>query len=170
MAAGKSQEHAAAFDAFVQARSPRLLRTAHLLTGDRVAAEKALTAALAETWKSWGGEQAGDAAEDTTLRHLVAAGKRATAGAAATGRLPEGLGSSDTTRVAARGALRRQLASMPAELRAVVVLRHADGLSEDRIAAVLGEDVEQVRRAEQAALVLLARDAELSAYVVEASA
>jgi DNA-directed RNA polymerase specialized sigma24 family protein len=160
-----------AFDAFVQARSPRLLRTAQLLTGDRVAAEKALTAALGDAWRAWSGQGATpEVAEDTVLRGLVAAGKRATARAAApTGRLPEGLGTSDQTRVAARGALRRQLSAMPAELRAVVVLRHADGLSTERIARVLGEEPEQVERAEHAAVVLLSRDEDLAPYVVVAS-
>ncbi|MDP3714252.1 MAG: sigma factor-like helix-turn-helix DNA-binding protein [Mycobacteriales bacterium] len=163
---------AAAFDAFVQARSPRLLRTAQLLTGDRAAAEKALTQSLGAAWKRWGALQGSgaDAVEDEVLRGLVAAGTRATAGAAApTGRLPEDLGSSDQTRVAARGALRRQLSALPAELRAVVVLRHADGLSTERVARVLGEEPEQVERAEQAAVVLLSRDEDLAPYVVVAS-
>jgi DNA-directed RNA polymerase specialized sigma24 family protein len=167
MASG-SDDDAAAFDAFVQSRSPRLLRTAHLLTGDRAVAEKALTTALAETWRTWSG--GGDRAEDVALRHLVAAGKRATAGGESSTRLPEGLGTGDTTRVAARGSLRRQLATMPAELRAVVVLRHADGLSQERVASVLGEDVAQVQRAEDAALVLLARDEDLAPYVLEPGA
>jgi hypothetical protein len=158
-----------AFDAFVQARSPQLLRTAHLLTGDRQAAERALTAALGVAWKQWTG--APDAAEDVVLRELVAAGKRATAGAPASGTaLPEGLGSSDSNRVAARGALRRQLVTMPAELRAVVVLRLADGLPVERVARVLGEQPEQVVRAEEAALALLARDPEVAPYVVGAPA
>lgn len=168
------EANAGAFDAFVQARSPRLLRTAQLLTGDRAAAERALTASLGAAWKRWSALQSAggpDAVEDEVLRGLVAAGTRATAGAAAapTGRLPEGLGSSDQTRVAARGALRRQLSALPAELRAVVVLRHADGLSTERVARVLGEEPEQVERAEQAAVVLLSRDEDLAPYVVVAS-
>lgn len=164
------QAGADAFDAFVQARSPRLLRTAQLLTGDRVAAEKALTAALGAAWKRWSSLQSDaqpDAVEDEVLRGLVTAGARASVGAAApTGRLPEGLGTSDQTRVAARGALRRRLSAMPPELRAVVVLRHADGLSTERVARVLREDPQQVERAEQAAVALLARDEDLAAYVV----
>ena len=160
-----------AFDAFVQARSPRLLRTAHLLTGDRAVAERALTTALGEAWRGWGSTGGGDAAEDVVLRSLVAAGKRATATAPQTATaLPEGLGTGDATRVVARTALRRELSSMPAELRAVVVLRHADGLSTERVAAVLGEEPAQVERAESAALALLGRDDDLAPFVVGAGA
>ena len=168
---GQGEGAERAFDAFVQARSPRLLRTASLLTGDRAVAERALTAALGTAWRTWGSTGGGDAAEDVVLRELVAAGKRATAGSAVQGgALPEGLGTGDTARVAARSALRRELSAMPAELRAVVVLRHADGLTRDRVAAVLGEEPAQVERAESAALTLLARSEDVAPYLVEVGA
>ncbi len=43
----------AAFAAFVSARSPALLRTAYLLTGDREHAEDLLRTALLKTFRHW---------------------------------------------------------------------------------------------------------------------
>ena len=43
----------AAFAAFVSARSPALLRTAYLLTGDRGHAEDLLQTALLKTFRHW---------------------------------------------------------------------------------------------------------------------
>src|SRR5689334_8466822 len=42
-----------AFEALVDARSTRLLRTAYLLTGDWGLAEDLLQTALAKTWLNW---------------------------------------------------------------------------------------------------------------------
>ncbi len=47
------------FREFVVARSPALLRTAWMLTGDAAAAEDLLQTALARTWPHWGRVQAG---------------------------------------------------------------------------------------------------------------
>ena len=44
---------AAEFAGFVAARSPRLLRTAYLLTHDRALAEDLLQTALAKSWFAW---------------------------------------------------------------------------------------------------------------------
>ncbi len=42
------------FDEFVATRSPALLRTAYLLTGDHGLAEDLLQTALAKCWFAWG--------------------------------------------------------------------------------------------------------------------
>ena len=41
------------FEEFVVARSPRLVRTAYLLTGDRDLAQDLVQTALARTWPHW---------------------------------------------------------------------------------------------------------------------
>ncbi len=46
------------FEGFVVAASPRLLRTAHLLTRDAQAAEDLLQTALAKAWSAWAGSTA----------------------------------------------------------------------------------------------------------------
>lgn len=155
---------AAGFDAFVDARAPRLLRTAHLLCGDRHEAERLLGEALAHTWRSWGRGRTLIAAENHALRRLVASAKAVTPPPPPSRPLPGGLGLDPPERVAARGALRRVLGGLTADERAVLVLRHADGLPVERVALVTGLSVEQVTLHEQAGLGALERAEELAGY------
>src|SRR5918911_3609119 len=60
---------AATFDAFVLARSPRLLRTCYLLTHDHALAEDLLQTALAKAWLAW--SRLGDEPEAYVRRIIV---------------------------------------------------------------------------------------------------
>ena len=51
---GGRVDEATDFDAFVEARSTRLRRTAYLLTRDRAPAEDLLQTALMKAWRRWG--------------------------------------------------------------------------------------------------------------------
>ena len=64
------------FREFVEARSPALLRTAWMLTGDAALAEDLLQTALARTWPHWsrvadGGYPRGNAEGDAAPRRRV---------------------------------------------------------------------------------------------------
>jgi len=52
-AVGEKSSMVAAFEAFVAARGPALLRTAFLLTGDHGRAEDLVQTALGKTWPRW---------------------------------------------------------------------------------------------------------------------
>jgi RNA polymerase sigma-70 factor (sigma-E family) len=133
------------FADFVAARSAALLRTAWLLTGDAGRAEDLLQTALAATWRRWRQVVAGGSPEAYVRRAIVTAylswwrrrwrGEVPTAGPGET--LP-----STTADVAAavadRDAVRRALARLSPQQRAVVVLRYVEDLSVADTAGVLG--------------------------------
>ena len=154
----------------MEARGSRLLRTAHLLCGDRHEAERLLGDALAKTWQAWRGLSTLAAAENLTLRRLVSGAREAVLPAPPASSLPAGLGLDPPERVAARGALRRRLATLSPEERAVLVLRHAEGLPPERVATVTGLSPQQVLDVEAAALAALGSDPDLAPYVEESVA
>ncbi len=147
-----STQGAAGFDAFVELRSAELLRTAHLLCGDRHEAEQVLGQALARSWRSWRRAHSDVAAHNLVLRMLVSAARSHTPPAPATGLLPAGLGTDQPEQVAARVALRSVLATLSADERAVLVLRHAELLPVERVAAIVGLSEQQVEVVERSAL------------------
>ncbi|WP_346620663.1 SigE family RNA polymerase sigma factor [Blastococcus montanus] len=136
-----------AFEAFVAARSGELLRTAVLLTRDRGHAEDLLQTALVKAYRRWG-RISGDpfpyvrrvlvtsAASWWRLRSTqeivsLPAHDPAT---------PDG-----TDAVAERERLAEALATLPPRMRAVLVLRYAEDLSEAATAELLRCSVHTVR-------------------------
>jgi RNA polymerase sigma-70 factor (sigma-E family) len=141
------------FAEFVAARSAALLRTAWLLTGDAGRAEDLLQTALAATWRRWRQVAAGGNPEAYVRRAIVTAylswwrrrwrGEVPTASpddagpAAAPGFGPAGA-VDVAAEVASRDAVRRALARLSPQQRAVVVLRYVEDLSVADTAGVLG--------------------------------
>lgn len=178
--AGTSRDEA--FDAWVRDVAPRLRTVAVLLHGDVGAGDRALHDALTQSWRAWpspppgpavpgDGADALEAAEQAVLRRLLALALTPEPVAEPGAEEPVALAPVppsvvDLPRANARAALRARLAALPPELRAVLVLHHADGRPLEEVAAVLQEPLEQVQRADAAALRLLARDPLLAAYVV----
>jgi RNA polymerase sigma-70 factor (sigma-E family) len=140
------------FDDFVHDCSPRLFRTALLLTGqDRGAAEDLLQLALERAYRNWSRICSTDEPERYVRRILanasndrwrrlrrrpeqlfdLAAGGPATA--------------DQSSVVAERDFLMRALATLPPRQRAVLVLRYFNDLPEAEIAAVLGCSVGTVK-------------------------
>jgi RNA polymerase sigma-70 factor, ECF subfamily len=130
-----------AFDAFVAHSSPRLLRAAYLLCGDWGHAEELLQDALVKTWLRWAKLDDPDAAEAYTrvvlLRLFLRAAKRRWNGERPTAELPEQPGVDAHVHYDERDRLVRALATLPARVRAVVVLRFYVDLTEAQIAAAL---------------------------------
>src|SRR3954447_8865246 len=117
-----------------------LLRRAFLLLGDHGHAEDLVQTALTTTYLRW--RRVNDpAAYLRTVMIRTAGGWRARrwTGELPTDPLPESALDSDAaTDIAVGDAVRRALMSLPAEQRAVVVLRYFDDCSEREIADALG--------------------------------
>ncbi|MEU3354318.1 sigma factor-like helix-turn-helix DNA-binding protein [Streptomyces sp. NPDC037389] len=126
----RERRRAREFEAFAGGAGGRLLRTALLLTGDREAAERLLTRALARTYAAWDG-LGGDDPYERTRQELVARYARS-----ARGRF----------RLFRRGGVGvGVLARLTPRERLVVVLRLYEGVAEEQTAAALGVSVERVR-------------------------
>jgi RNA polymerase sigma-70 factor (sigma-E family) len=149
-----------AFEALVDARSTRLLRTAYLLTGDWGLAEDLLQTALAKTWLRWSQVRDKGAAEayvrQTMTRTFATWWRRRWRGEVPTDVLPERVTASDPyADVIAQQVLHRALAELPPRQRAIVVLRFYEDLTEAQVAEVLGCSVGTVKSTVSRALVRL---------------
>jgi RNA polymerase sigma-70 factor (sigma-E family) len=127
------------FDAFVVARSPGLLRTAYLLTGDEQRAEDLLQTALAKAWFSW---RRIEWEPEPYVRRILATTsaswwRRRWVGETPTSELPETGAATESDRVDARSDLWRALRRLPPRQRAVVVLRYLEDRSEAETAQLL---------------------------------
>ena len=130
------------FSAFVTARSPALLRTARLLTGDAALGEDLLQAALVRVWPHWSRIAADqpEAYVPRTMTNLQASWwRRKWRGEVPTERLPE-MAATDgnPSDRGDAGPLLAALAALPLRQRQVVVLRFVEDRSVAEVAAVLG--------------------------------
>jgi RNA polymerase sigma-70 factor (sigma-E family) len=137
-----------AFEAFVAARSHDLLRTAVLLTQDRGHAEDLLQTALVKAYRRWHRID-GDDPYPYVRRILVttAAGWRRLRATQEIVSLPDHdpAGPDSTDVVAERERMAGVLATLPPPMRAVLVLRYTEDLSEAATAELLGCSVHTVR-------------------------
>ena len=152
------------FDEFVAGRSPALLRTAYLLTGDHGLAEDLLQTALAKCWFAWARI---DGPPEPYVRRALATTyatwwRRKWRAERPTGSLPEQAAPGATGSVDDRDLLWRALGGLPRRQRAVVVLRYYEDLSEADTAAALGVSVGTVKSQAAKALATLRRDDELT--------
>jgi len=151
------------FDEFVATRSPALLRTAYLLTGDHGLAEDLLQTALAKCWFAWGRI---DGPPEPYVRRALATTyatwwRRKWRAERPTGVLPERPAEPRHV-LEDRDALWRALGALPRRQRAVVVLRYYEDLSEAETASALGVSVGTVKSQAAKALATLRRDDDLS--------
>lgn len=150
------------FDAFVDARSGALLRTAYLLTGDHGLAEDLLQTALTKAWFAW--DRIQTAPEAYVRRILVNTyaswWRRKWNGEQATAELPEA--GADGPDADASHDLWLAMGRLPRRQRAVVVLRYFDDLSEQQTATLLGCSVGTVKSQASKALAKLRIDPALA--------
>jgi len=136
----------AEFADFVEQWSPALLRVAFLLTGDRWLAEDLLQTALLKTSRRWSRIADHQAAYPYVRRVLVTtyAGwrRRRRVGEVLTDRLPDLAGADGAI---APGRAVAALDGLPPRMRAVIVLRYYEDLSEADAAAALGCSVGSVK-------------------------
>jgi RNA polymerase sigma-70 factor (sigma-E family) len=143
---------ASEFDSFVRARTPALLRSAYLLTGDQYLAEDLVQSALARAHRAWPRLQAVGNAEAYTRQIMynlrVSWWRKRRVSESLPGELPErpGHGQHDHTETTTtRLALRNALNELPPRQRAVIVLRFFEDRTEVQAAEILGVTVGTVK-------------------------
>lgn len=138
----------ATFEAFVAERSADLLRTAVLLTRDRGHAEDLVQTALVKAYRRWSRIEGSDP-YPYVRRVLVtsAASWWRLRGTQEIVSLPvhDSAGPDDTEAFAERDRMTEALATLPPRMRAVLVLRYAEDLSEATTAVTLGCSVHTVK-------------------------
>ena len=136
------------FRAFVEARSPALLRSGWLLTGDWAGAEDLVQTALAAAWPKWGTVRY---APEMYVRKIMVNTflrwrQRRWNGEIATANLPEAHAYGDAfAQIASRAALSAALDRLPPKQRAVVVLRYFADMTEAQTAEAMGCSVGTVK-------------------------
>jgi RNA polymerase sigma-70 factor (sigma-E family) len=145
-AAGPASPADEDFRRFVEARWTALVRFGYLLTGDWAAAEDLVQVALERTWRRWrrvtdGRPQSPDAYVKAAMANQLRSwrrGRRVTAVSLAQLAEPPQPGSDPGPGHALRDSLWRELQQLPPRMRAVVVLRVWEDLSETETARVMG--------------------------------
>jgi len=154
------------FDAFVEARSTALLRTAYLLTHDRGLAEDLVQTSLAKAWFSW---TRIETRPEAYVRRIMVNTysswwRRRWNGEEATADLPERHDPrrGEEVRADDRTDLWRALERLPKRQRAVVVLRFYEDLSEAETAEIMQCSVGTVKSQASRALAKLRIDPTLA--------
>ncbi|SNS50770.1 SigE family RNA polymerase sigma factor [Actinoplanes regularis] len=144
-------ELTADFDAFVHSRTPALLRSAYLLTGDQHLAEDLVQSALGQTHRAWRNLHATGNAEAyarKTMYHLqVSRWRRRRVVEWFSGDVPDrpGVQSDHAEHTVLRLSMLTALSRLTAKQRAVIVLRFYDDLTEAQAAETLGVSVGTVK-------------------------
>jgi RNA polymerase sigma-70 factor (sigma-E family) len=159
------------FRQFVVARSPALVRSAWLLTGDLATAEDLVQTALAKVWSRWAQVNRQDAPEAYVRRVMMSTfltwNRRRWRGELALGEVPDSAGTtSDVHDVELRLSVARELRTLPRRQRAVMVLRYFEDLTESQVAQALGCSVGTVKSQNAKALKQLRANPQLSALFV----
>jgi RNA polymerase sigma-70 factor (sigma-E family) len=146
------------FSMFVRTRTPALLRSAYLLTGDQHLAEDLVQTALAHTHRSWHRLRDKGNVEAYTRKvmyhHQISIWRRRRVAESFTGELPARAGGDDhAANVALRLSLRVALLKLSPRQRAVLVLRFFEDRSEAETAELLGVSIGTVKSQTSKALV-----------------
>jgi RNA polymerase sigma-70 factor (sigma-E family) len=141
-------EHEAAFEEFVATRSRDLMRLAVLLTGgDRGHAEDVLQTALLKAYRRWGRIEGDPYPYVRRVLVTTAAGWRRLRATQEIVSLPayDPVGPDATDAVAERDRMTTALATLPPRMRAVLVLRYTQDLSEAATAEAMGCSLSTVK-------------------------
>jgi RNA polymerase sigma-70 factor (sigma-E family) len=153
------------FEEFVLLRSPRLLRTAYLLTRDWAAAEDLLQTALVKAWFVWSRmESDPERYVRKILTNTYATWwRRRWTAEDPVDEVPERRGARQDPHadVDARDELWRSLGRLPRRQRAVLVLRYFEDLTEAETAEVMGTSTGTVKSQTAKALAKLRLDESL---------
>ncbi len=162
-----ASDHDAAFRDYVLARNAALLRMAVMLTGNRADAEDLVQAVLAKTYLAWG-KIHDYAALDAYVRRAmvnthISWWRRRKVEEFPTDELPDQVvadraGESDTAEV-----VRQAIDRLPQRMRAAVMLRYLEDMTEAETAAALGISLGTVKSTVSRAVARLRIDAELGA-------
>lgn len=135
-----------AFSAWVRSCWPRLFHTAYLLVGDRGHAEDLVQNTMERIQRHWWRlEQPDMYARRILINQSRSRWRRRRTAEVPTGSLPEVVAPDATASSDQRDELWRMLHGLPPRMRAVLVLRYFEDLTEADIAAVLGCSVGTVK-------------------------
>jgi RNA polymerase sigma-70 factor (sigma-E family) len=157
------------FSDFVRARGTALHRTAYLLTGDWALAEDLLQTALAKVYLRW--DRIDD--HDGYLRRVLVTTyaswwRRRWRGELPHDVLPDVEAHDRWAEVDARTALHEALGRLPRRMRAVIVMRFHEDMTEAAVAEALGVSVGTVKSQTAKALAKLRGDSGLTGYATAA--
>ncbi len=157
-----------AFGEYVRIRSHSLLRAAQAMTGNRADAEDLLQATLAKAYQSW--DRIDDpAALDTYVRRVmvnthISGWRRRRIDEYPTDEIPDAPAAEDATSDSdLHDVVQRAIDRLPRQMRAAVMLRYYDDMTEPEVAAALGVSVGTVKSTVARAVAKLRKDAELGA-------
>jgi RNA polymerase sigma-70 factor (sigma-E family) len=157
------------FEAFAAARWSRLVRTAHLITGDHHEAEDLVQMTLAKVYPHWGRISGLDSPDAYLHRALVnnslTRHRMRRARQLLMPWVPERPQAAETARVEQRSLLTQALAELPPRQRVVVVLRYWEDLSEQQVAEAIGCSVGNVKSQASRGLAKLRAHPALAEYV-----
>jgi RNA polymerase sigma-70 factor (sigma-E family) len=157
-----------AFGEYVRSRSPALLRAAQALVGNRADAEDLLQATLVKAYQSW--DKIDDpAALDTYVRRVmlnthISGWRKRRVDEYPTDELLDSPSAEDATGDSdLHDVVQRAIDRLPRQMRAAVMLRFYDDMTEPEVAAALGVSVGTVKSTVARAVAKLRKDAELGA-------
>lgn len=137
------------FTAFVRGRSPALMRSAVLLTGDSHQAEELLQVSLAKAYLAWGRIREQDAAEAYVRRIMVTTNIstwRKVRARLITGTMDREPSEEPGTDIETRMDMWSTLRTLPTRQRTVIVLRYYEDLTEAATAQAMGCSIGTVKR------------------------
>jgi RNA polymerase sigma-70 factor (sigma-E family) len=154
-----------AFHEYVTSRSGSLLRMAYLLTRNRADAEDLVQAALAKTYQAWDRIEDRGAVDGYVRRAMVNTHiswwRRRRVEEYPTDEIPDQPVIDHASDSEVQDALRRAIERLPQRMRAAVVLRYYEDMSEAEIANVLGVSLGTVKSTVSRAVAKLRIDADL---------
>jgi RNA polymerase sigma-70 factor (sigma-E family) len=155
------------FGDYVTARSRSLLRTAYLLTGNIPDAEDLVQSALAKTYQAWDRIEDRAALDGYVRRAMVNTHiswwRRRKVEEFPTDEVPDQVVADPSGNSDLQDSLRRAIDRLPRRMRAAVVLRYYEDMTEAEVADVLGVSLGTVKSTVSRAVAKLRIDAELLA-------
>ena len=156
---------AAGFCEFVTSRQSALLRTAYLLTGNRADAEDLVQAVLAKTFQAWDRIEDRGALDGYVRRTMVNTQiswwRRRRVEEYPTDELPDRPAADPPAGSDWEDTLRRAVDRLPQRMRAAVLLRYYEDMTEAEIASALGVTPGTVKSTVSRAMAKLRADSEL---------
>jgi RNA polymerase sigma-70 factor (sigma-E family) len=157
----------AGFRDYVTARGPSLLRAAYLLTGNRADAEDLVQAALVKTYLAWNRIEDRGALDGYVRRAMINTHiswwRRRKVEEYPTDEIPDQAVADHAGASDLQETLRRAVERLPHRMRAAVVLRYYEDMTEAEIADALGVSLGTVKSTVSRAVAKLRVDAELLA-------
>ncbi|HXB48541.1 MAG TPA: SigE family RNA polymerase sigma factor [Streptosporangiaceae bacterium] len=154
-----------AFRDYVRARRQALLRTAYLLTGNLADAEDLVQSALAKTYLAWHRIEDRSAIDSYVRRAMVNTQiswwRRRRLEEFPTDEIPDQVAVDYPVSTDVQESLRRAIDRLPQRMRAAVMLRYYEDMTEAEVAEVLGVSVGTVKSTVSRAVAKLRTDIEL---------